>query len=133
MNDFNYNQGKLLLNVYALKCLHTSKKWMRILGILGFVSAVFILFIVFVVMPEINKGSEPGTEHPVFVGLIMFSVLLIILSVYLFYYAGTITKVISSRKAIDAEKLMLAQYNFWNLIAVIMVVNLLISIMCAIL
>jgi len=119
-----------LLTPGMIEALRLTKPWVRFLSILGFVSVGFMLLVAAgMVVFGVVQMAKAGAEGAVLLGMaavyVVFAILYLFPSRYLYQYASAIERVATARfKSPEVEQALRLQKSFWKFAGIMALVML---------
>lgn len=111
-----------------VQALGQTKPWVRFISILGFVGAGFMvlgaagLMITAIAGGMGRRGPLGGMEAGVGVMYLLFALLYVPPSVFLFRYASAIGRILPGNEAEGIERALVAQKSFWRFVGIMALV-----------
>lgn len=106
----------------TLGYLKDTKPWVRLFSVLGFIGSAFL--VIFALLLMVGAGFM-GEEFQGAIGVgmgvayLLFAVLYIMPSVYLWRYASSIQTLLSSRRTADLDEALKQQKSFWRFLGIL--------------
>lgn len=111
----------------TLDHLKGTKPWVRLFSIVGFIGSAFlVIFGLFLMVGAGFLGEEfqGAIGVGMGVGYLLFALLYIMPSLYLWRYASSIQTLLSSRQAADLDEALKQQKSFWRFLGILTVIML---------
>lgn len=131
MDMEHVQSGEAKVTNQMISSLRSTKPWTRFLSVLGFITVAFSIVIGTALM--FAKSLFPQSKNaPTFlmgIMYIIFSVMYLFPSIYLFRYSSSITRFLDTGKETEMESALSYQKSFWKFVGIVSLIAMIIAIL----
>jgi len=130
--DMEQNQSaEAKVTNQMISYLRSTKPWTKFLSVLGFIMVAFSVLIGLVFMIGRNLFPQLNGAPTFIVGIMymLFSLIYLFPSIYLFKYSSSISRFLNTGREIDMESALSHQKSFWKFVGIVSLIAIIIAVL----
>jgi len=128
--DMEQNQSaEAKVTNQMISYLRSTKPWTKFLSVLGFIMVAFSVLIGLLFMIGRNLFPQGAPTFFVSIMYMLFSLIYLFPSIYLFKYSSSISRFLNTGREIDMEYALSYQKSFWKFVGIVSLIAIIIAVL----